>query len=135
MRITRKIQIVTASYQSVAIMLCTPLVGLADQTTPTGFSGSKLDNFEQVIYGAPRKNLSTDARLKALEIKLFGASKRGSYESRIAAIQTSLAYGRGAATSPDFLPPLAPTLDTSSCSSKTAPAPPYATKGESLDAG
>ena len=59
MRIKRKIQIVTASYQALAVMLLTPLASLADETTPTGFSNNKLENFEQVIYGAPRKNLST----------------------------------------------------------------------------
>ena len=138
MGIKRKIQLVTASYKACAIVLFSPLAGLANETTavtPTGFSNNKLDNFEQVIYGAPRKNLSTEARLKALEIKLFGAGKSGSYESRVAAIQQALAYGRGAATSPDFLPPLVPTLDTSSGTGKVAAAPPYDGKGERFDAG
>jgi tetratricopeptide (TPR) repeat protein len=137
MGIRKKLQIVTASYQVAAIMLLTPLSGMAEETpqsAPTGLGGTKLDNFEQVIYGAPRKNLSTDARLKALEIKLFGSAKSGSVDSRLAGIQKALAYGRGTATSPDFSPPLAPTLDTSGSSSKTASAPAY-NKNESFDAG
>ena len=95
---------------------------------PTGLGGSKLDNFEQVIYGAPRKNLSTDARLKALEIKLFGEAKTGSVDSRLANIQKSLAYGKGGASSPDFLPPLAPTLDTTTASSSTGKGKPAPSK-------
>ncbi len=103
MGINRKIQIAAASYQVAAVMFLAPLSSLAqDGASPVGFKGDKLDNYEQVIYGAPRKNLSTDARLKALEIKLFGSAKSGSNESRLAAIQKALAYGRGSATSPDF---------------------------------
>ncbi|MBS1990956.1 MAG: tetratricopeptide repeat protein [Cyanobacteria bacterium SZAS LIN-3] len=134
MRIKKNIQIVTAASQALALAFLIPLASFADETPPTAFSNNKLDNFEQVIYGAPRKNLSEDARLKALEIKLFGEAKSGSSESRIAAIQKALAYGRGGAASPDFLPPLAPTLDTSSNSGKTAKAPTYGDRNESFAA-
>ncbi|MBU6450666.1 MAG: tetratricopeptide repeat protein [Cyanobacteria bacterium REEB67] len=128
MIIKRKLQILTAATQALAIITMSPLASLAD-SSPIGFDNNKLDNFEQVIYGAPRKNMSEDARLKALEIKLFGESKSGSTDSRIAAIQKALAYGKGGASSPDFLPPLAPTLDTSANSGKTASAPAYKAKG------
>jgi len=132
MRIKRNLQIVTAASQALALILFAPLASLADAESPIGFHNDKLDNFEQVIYGAPRKNLSQDARLKALEIKLFGEAKSGSSESRIAAIQKALSYGRGIGTSPELLPPVAGTLDTTSNSGKTAKAPAYSDKNESF---
>jgi len=136
MRIKRNLQIVTATSQALALILFAPLASLADGDTPIGFHNDKLDNFEQVIYGAPRKNLSQDARLKALEVKLFGEAKSGSYDTRIAAIQKALSYGRGlgAGSSSDLLPPVAGSLDTSSNSGKTAKAPSYSSNDESFSA-
>lgn len=87
---------------------------------------AKLDNIEEVIYGAPKASASLDSRLKDLELKLFGITRKGTTTERLAAIEKTLAYGSGAATSGSLLPPLAPTLDTpsntsTSCSSSSAP--------------
>ncbi|MFA6208811.1 MAG: tetratricopeptide repeat protein [Candidatus Obscuribacterales bacterium] len=73
---------------------------------------AKLDNIEEVIYGAPKSSVSLDTRLKDLELKLFGITRKGTTTERLAAIEKTLAYGSGAATSGSLLPPLAPTLDT-----------------------
>ncbi len=75
---------------------------------------AKLDNIEEVIYGAPKASASLDSRLKDLELKLFGITRKGTTTERLAAIEKTLAYGSGAATSSTLLPPLAPTLDTPS---------------------
>jgi hypothetical protein len=60
---------------------------------------AKLDNIEEVIYGAPKANASLDSRLKDLELKLFGITRKGTTTERLAAIEKTLAYGSGAATS------------------------------------
>jgi tetratricopeptide (TPR) repeat protein len=78
---------------------------------------AKLDNIEEVIYGAPKSKLALDSRLKDLELKLFGITRKGTTTERLAAIEKTLAYGSGAATSSSLLPPLAPTLDTPATSS------------------
>ncbi len=78
---------------------------------------AKLDNIEEVIYGAPKSKLALDSRLKDLELKLFGITRKGTTTERLAAIEKTLAYGSGAATSGSLLPPLAPTLDTAATSS------------------
>lgn len=78
---------------------------------------AKLDNIEEVIYGAPKSKLALDSRLKDLELKLFGITRKGTTTERLAAIEKTLAYGSGAATSGSLLPPLAPTLDTPATSS------------------
>ena len=75
---------------------------------------AKLDNIEEVIYGAPKASANLDSRLKDLELKLFGITRKGTTTERLAAIEKTLAYGSGAATSGSLLPPLAPTLDTPS---------------------
>jgi len=77
----------------------------------------KLDNIEEVIYGAPKSKVALDSRLKDLELKLFGITRKGTTTERLAAIEKTLAYGSGAATSGSLLPPLAPTLDTPATSS------------------
>ena len=82
---------------------------------------AKLDNIEEVIYGAPKSSASLDTRLKDLELKLFGITRKGTNTERLAAIEKTLAYGSGAASSGSLLPPLAPTLDTPSTAS-SAPA-------------
>ena len=53
----------------------------------------RLDDFEEVIYGEPRKYLTMDARLKELEVKLFGASQAGTYDQRLSKISRTLAFG------------------------------------------
>lgn len=78
---------------------------------------AKLDNIEEVIYGAPKSKVALDSRLKDLELKLFGITRKGTTTERLAAIEKTLAYGSGAATSGALLPPLAPTLDTPAISS------------------
>ncbi|MDQ5937490.1 MAG: Tetratricopeptide repeat protein, partial [Cyanobacteriota bacterium erpe_2018_sw_21hr_WHONDRS-SW48-000092_B_bin.40] len=78
---------------------------------------AKLDNIEEVIYGAPKSKLALDSRLKDLELKLFGITRKGTTTERLAAIEKTLAYGSGAANSGSLLPPLAPTLDTPATSS------------------
>ncbi len=80
----------------------------------------KLDNIETVIYGAPKTSESTDSRLKSLEVKLFGVSRKGTTTERLSGIEKTLSYGSGAATG-SLLPPLAPTLDTSSSSAAEVP--------------
>ena len=84
---------------------------------------AKLDNIEEVIYGAPKASASLDTRLKDLELKLFGITRKGTTTERLAAIEKTLAYGSGAATSGSLLPPLAPTLDTPSSSSSSSNSP------------
>lgn len=74
---------------------------------------ARLDKIEEVIYGAPKKGQTLDSRLRALEVKLFGVPRKGTVDARLANINKALSYGSGAATG-DLLPPLAPTLDTSS---------------------
>lgn len=85
----------------------------AATATASSAVGSRLDKIEEVIYGAPKKGQSLDTRLRALEVKLFGVPRKGTFDARLANINKALSYGSGAATG-DLLPPLAPTLDTSS---------------------
>ncbi len=89
---------------------------------------AKLDNIEEVIYGAPKTSANLDTRLKDLELKLFGITRKGTTTERLAAIEKTLAYGSGAASSGALLPPLAPTLDTPSTSS-SAPSSASASSG------
>lgn len=93
---------------------------------------AKLDNIEEVIYGAPKSKLALDSRLKDLELKLFGITRKGTTTERLAAIEKTLAYGSGAASSGSLLPPLAPTLDTPATSSS---APSTASSGSSFPSG
>jgi len=82
---------------------------------------AKLDNIETVIYGAPKTNESMDGRLKSLETKLFGVSRKGTTTERLSGIEKTLSYGSGAASTGALLPPLAPTLDTSGSSAAEVP--------------
>lgn len=91
---------------------------------------AKLDNIEEVIYGTPKSSVSLDTRLKDLELKLFGITRKGTNTERLAAIEKTLAYGSGAATSGSLLPPLAPTLDTAATAS-SAPSSASSTHYES----
>ncbi len=93
---------------------------------------AKLDNIEEVIYGAPKSKVALDSRLKDLELKLFGITRKGTTTERLAAIEKTLAYGSGAATSGALLPPLAPTLDTPATSS-SAPSTASSNSGSSYD--
>ncbi len=93
---------------------------------------AKLDNIEEVIYGAPKSKLALDSRLKDLELKLFGITRKGTTTERLAAIEKTLAYGSGAATSGSLLPPLAPTLDTPATSS-SAPSTASSNSSSSYD--
>lgn len=93
---------------------------------------AKLDNIEEVIYGAPKSKVALDSRLKDLELKLFGITRKGTTTERLAAIEKTLAYGSGAATSGALLPPLAPTLDTPATSS-SAPSTASSNSSSSYD--
>lgn len=80
-------------------------------------SYKRLDDFEEVIYGEPRKYLTMDARLKELEVKLFGKGQTGTPDTRLTAIARAISYG--AAQAPGSVNDLTPTLDTVSSASKT----------------
>lgn len=80
-------------------------------------SYKRLDDFEEVIYGEPRKYLTVDARLKELEVKLFGKGQTGTPDARLTAIARAISYG--AAQAPGSVNELTPTLDTVSSASKT----------------
>lgn len=77
----------------------------------------RLDDFEEIIYGEPRKYLTMDARLKELEAKLFGGSQTGTYDQRISRISSALAFG---AESSGNFQSQAPKLDTTGGSTKSA---------------
>lgn len=102
-------------------------------STASGAVLARLDRIEEVIYGAPKKGQSADARLKALEVKLFGVSRPGTSQERLANIDKALSYGRGAATG-DLLPPLAPALDTASAGSSAQTNSAYNSGYNSADA-
>lgn len=76
----------------------------------------RLDDFEEIIYGEPRKYLTMDARLKELEAKLFGGAQTGTYDQRISRISSALAFG---AESTGNFQSQAPKLDTTGGSTKT----------------
>ena len=80
-------------------------------------SYKRLDDFEEVIYGEPRKYLTMDARLKELEVKLFGKGQSGTPDTRLTAIARAISYG--AAQAPGSVNDLTPTLDTVSSATKT----------------
>ncbi len=116
-----------AIIQAVLLSSYAPMALAATKQSP---EVAKLDNIEEVIYGAAKASASLDSRLKDLELKLFGITRKGTTTERLAAIEKTLAYGSGAATSSTLLPPLAPTLDTpsnTSTSSSSSRAPYSAT--------
>lgn len=73
----------------------------------------RLDDFEEIIYGSPRKYLTMDARLKELESKIFGAEQKGTYNQRLARIASALTYGSTRSSGNSILQPEPPVLDTS----------------------
>ena len=75
----------------------------------------RLDDFEEVIYGEPRHYLTTDARLKELETKLFGETQTGTYEVRLSKIAQALSFG---SQSKAGLNSLAPSLDSASAATR-----------------
>lgn len=70
-----------------------PAVLAVEKTPGTIGAIERLDDIEEVIYGEPRKYLTTDARLKELETKLFGKAQSGTYETRLAKITQTLSFG------------------------------------------
>lgn len=98
---------IVAMTQIGLLLAVTPLQAYAATVSLSGSERSKLEGFESVLYGAPRKNLSEDARLSNLEKSVFGAVHTGSAESRLEQLQGAMGTAKG-----DLLmPPLAPTLD------------------------
>jgi len=75
--------------------------------TPSNMS--RLADFEEEIFGAARKNLSNDARLDELEMKLFGSTKSGSDTVRLEQIAALMPSTRAGSTA---LVPRAPAFDS-----------------------
>lgn len=94
---------------------------LAAEKTPGTISAiERLDDIEEVIYGEPRKYLTTDARLKELETKLFGNAQSGTYETRLAKITQTLSFGStSVSTGSSSLKSQKPALDAAETVSKT----------------
>ena len=84
-----------AIIQAVLLSSYAPVALAATKQSP---EVAKLDNIEEVIYGAAKASASLDSRLKDLELKLFGITRKGTTTERLAAIEKTLAYGSGAAT-------------------------------------
>lgn len=98
---------IVAMTQIGLLLAITPLQAYAATVSLSGADRSKLEGFESVLYGAPRKNLSEETRLSNLEKSVFGAVHSGSTESRIQQLQGAMGTAKG-----DLLmPPMAPTLD------------------------
>lgn len=96
-----------------AICLAQSLLLLAGNVTvvsAAGQSNTSLDNFEKVVFGETHPKRSESARLKDLEINLFGKVHSGSTEYRVSEISKALG---GAKNDNLLLPAMAPQLDTS----------------------
>ncbi|MBS2001006.1 MAG: tetratricopeptide repeat protein [Cyanobacteria bacterium SZAS LIN-5] len=84
---------------------------------------SSLDNFEKVVFGETHPKLSENARLKDLEMNLFGKVHSGSTAYRESEISKALG---GSKNDNLLLPAMAPQLDTSNgrrADSSPSPAP------------
>lgn len=98
---------IVAMAQIGLLLAVAPLQAYAATVSLSSSERSKLEGFESVLYGAPRKNLSEDARIANLEKSVFGAVRSGSSETRLQQLQSAMGTAKG-----DLLmPPLAPTLD------------------------
>jgi tetratricopeptide (TPR) repeat protein len=89
------------------LLAITPLQAYAASSNLSSTERNRLDGFETVLYGSPRKNQSEETRLSALEKSVFGSTRSGSTESRLSQIHTAM----GSAKTDELLPPLAPQLD------------------------
>jgi|AGTN01.2.fsa_nt_gi Tfp pilus assembly protein PilF len=98
---------IVAMTQIGLLLAITPLQAYAATVSLSGSERSKLEGFESVLYGAPRKNQPEETRLSNLEKSVFGAVHTGSAETRLQQLQGAMGTAKG-----DLLmPPLAPTLD------------------------
>ncbi len=79
----------------------------AASTTFTSAELSKIDSYERTIFGDTRKNMTPESRLRAIETNLFGTVKKGSIDSRLAAVQKSLGFDKAGG----LAPPMAAQLD------------------------
>lgn len=97
---------------SLGLVLSSPYCLAASGNTANGLTPanmSRLADFEAEIYGAARKNLSNDARLDELELKLFGSTKSGSDTVRLEQIASLMPSTRAGSTA---LVPRAPAFDS-----------------------
>ncbi len=97
---------------SLGLVLSSPYCLAASGNTVNGLTPanmSRLADFEEEIYGAARKNLSNDARLDELELKLLGSTKSGSDTVRLEQIASLMPSTRAGSTA---LVPRAPSLDS-----------------------
>lgn len=97
---------------SLGLVLSSPYCLAASGNTVNGLTPSnmsRLADFEEEIYGASRKNLSNDARLDELELKLFGSTKSGSDTVRLEQIASLIPSTRAGSTA---LVPRAPAFDS-----------------------
>lgn len=97
---------------SLGLVLSSPYCLAASGNTANGLTPanmSRLADFEEAIYGTSRKNLSNDARLDELELKLLGSTKSGSDTVRLEQIASLMPSARAGSTA---LVPRAPAFDS-----------------------
>ncbi|MBZ0186693.1 MAG: tetratricopeptide repeat protein, partial [Candidatus Obscuribacterales bacterium] len=76
-------------------------------TSFTDAERQQVDKVERVLFGKERPQLSFESRLRAIEVNLFGDSKVGSNQSRLASIDSVV----GGSKNSYLLPPLAASFD------------------------
>lgn len=75
----------------------------------TGAESERLDQFDSVIFGKARSEMSQESRLRALETSLIGKPQSGSNKKRLDAIAKLV----GKAPPSMYYPPMAAQMDTS----------------------
>lgn len=91
-------------------MLALPALALTGSGALSAENLKKLSSYEEVIWGLPKSGESTEARLDALEEKLFGKSKNGDEQARLTEVSRAISYG-SLSTSGSGLQAIAPSLD------------------------
>src|SRR5271154_1041556 len=95
-------RIIICVLQSVLLMSPLPALALSSDLS------AKLSSYEKALLGKTQPTLSTEARLAAVEKKLFGSPRSGSAEQRLAEISRVIGPKRTA-----HLMAMAPQMDTS----------------------
>lgn len=88
-----------------------PALAVTTSSSLSADSEKKLGSYEEVIWGLPKTGQTNEARLDAIEEKLFGKSKNGDAQTRLAEISRAISYGSASATGESALQAIAPSLD------------------------
>lgn len=107
-KLTLALSLAVLSLQSSFIL---PALAVTSSGALSAESVKKLGSYEEVIWGLPKTGQSNEARLDALEEKLFGKSKNGDEQTRLAEVSRAISYGSASGTGSSSLQAIAPSLD------------------------